>query len=65
MCQKKKMEKIYLADLFFPQLELYLEIDEGHHNSEQSQIDDAKRRMDITEVTGFFREKNSRQRNKS
>lgn len=53
-CVRKENGKIYLADLFFPQLELYLEIDEGHHNSEQSQIDDAKRRMDITEVTGFL-----------
>nr|WP_220721964.1 hypothetical protein [Citrobacter portucalensis] len=53
-----------MEDLFSPQLELYLEIDEGHHNSEQSQIDDAKRRMDITEATGFLEKKNSRKQNK-
>ena len=52
-CIRKEDGKIYLADLFFPQLMLYLEIDEGHHNSEQAKIDDAKRRMDITDVTGF------------
>lgn len=33
-------DKIYLADLFFPQLALYLEIDEEHHDS-----DEAKKRM--------------------
>lgn len=53
-CIRKDDGKIYLADLFFPQLSLYLEIDEGHHNSEQSKINDAKRRMDITEATGFL-----------
>ena len=52
-CIRKNDGKIYLADLFFPQLELYLEIDEGHHDSEQSKINDAIRRLDITEATGF------------
>lgn len=56
-CIRKNDRKIYLADLFLPQLNLYLEIDEGHHNSEQSQIDDAIRRLDITEATGFQEER--------
>lgn len=39
-CIRKEGEsgKIYLADLLFPQLKLYLEIDEAHHDS-----DDAKK----------------------
>ena len=43
----------YLADLFFPQLGIYLEIDEGHHAHEENQIADAKRRLDIVDATGF------------
>jgi len=56
-CIRKKDGKIYLADLFFPQLALYLEIDESHHNSEESKIKDAKRRLDIMEVTSFQEER--------
>ncbi|WP_245228167.1 AbaSI family restriction endonuclease, partial [Providencia rettgeri] len=46
--------KIYLADLFFPQLKLYLEIDEAHHDSDEAKIADAVRRLDIMEATGFI-----------
>ncbi|ODQ07283.1 MULTISPECIES: AbaSI family restriction endonuclease [Enterobacterales] len=46
--------KIYLADLFFPQLELYLEIDEEHHDSDEAKKADAIRRLDIIETTGFI-----------
>jgi very-short-patch-repair endonuclease len=55
VCQQafrhKNLPKIYLADLFLPQLRLYLEIDEGHHASEDSQIKDAIRRLDIADAT--------------
>lgn len=47
-------DKIYLADLFFPQLALYLEIDEEHHDSDETKKMDAKRRLDIIEATGFI-----------
>ncbi|AJZ90864.1 hypothetical protein VW41_18525 [Klebsiella michiganensis] len=56
-CIRKNDGKIYLADLFFPQLGLYLEIDEGHHDSEDAKIRDAIRRLDITEATGFREER--------
>jgi very-short-patch-repair endonuclease len=50
-CIRKDDKEFYLADLFFPQLKLYLEIDEGHHETDQNKIRDAKRRLDITEAT--------------
>lgn len=46
-------DKIYLADLFFPQFDLYLEIDEGHHDSDEAKKADAMKRLDIIEATGF------------
>ncbi|MEX9773405.1 AbaSI family restriction endonuclease, partial [Morganella morganii] len=46
--------KIYLADLLFPQLKLYLEIDEAHHDSDEAKMADAIRRLDIMEATGFI-----------
>lgn len=46
--------KIYLADLLFPQLKLYLEIDEAHHDSDEAKMADGIRRLDIMEATGFI-----------
>lgn len=46
--------KIYLADLLFPQLKLYLEIDEAHHDSDEAKVADGIRRLDIMEATGFI-----------
>ncbi|WP_265524661.1 AbaSI family restriction endonuclease [Providencia rustigianii] len=46
--------KIYLADLLFPQLKLYLEIDEVHHDSDEAKMADGIRRLDIMEATGFI-----------
>ena len=46
--------KIYLADLLFPQLKLYLEIDEAHHGSDEAKMADGIRRLDIMEATGFI-----------
>ncbi|MTC44020.1 AbaSI family restriction endonuclease [Providencia sp. wls1921] len=46
--------KIYLADLLFPQLKLYLEIDEAHHDSDEAKMADGTRRLDIMEATGFI-----------
>lgn len=45
--------RIYLADFFLPQLGLYLEIDEPHHEDESARIRDAIRRFDIAEASGF------------
>lgn len=52
-CIRKDDKRIYLADVFLPQLSLYLEVDEGHHDSDQGKIQDAIRRHDIVESTGF------------
>ncbi|HEM8293272.1 TPA: hypothetical protein U2M59_002570 [Providencia stuartii] len=46
--------KIYLTDLLFPQLKLYLEIDEAHHDSDEAKMADGIRRLDIMEATGFI-----------
>lgn len=55
-CIRKEGEsgKIYLADLLFPQLKLYLEIDEAHHDSDDAKKADGIRRLDILEATGFI-----------
>lgn len=42
--------RLYLADYFFPQLNLYLEIDEGQHEHPKHRLTDAQRRMAIAEV---------------
>ena len=44
---------IYLADLFFPQLEMYLEVDEGQHSQEKHTLRDVRREADIVNATGF------------
>ncbi|MBG3035495.1 hypothetical protein I4636_15600 [Proteus mirabilis] len=49
--------KIYLADLLFPQLKLYLEIDEAHHDSDEAKMADGIRRLDIMEATGFIQKR--------
>lgn len=58
-CIRKEdsLGKIYLADLLFPQLSLYLEIDEAHHDSDDARKADAVRRLDIVEATGFQEER--------
>ena len=43
----------YLADLAFPSLKLYLEIDEGQHDSEMHQTSDLKRDAEILEATDW------------
>ncbi len=45
--------KRYLADLYFPQLGVYLEVDEVHHESPENKIRDAERRLDIIEAAGL------------
>jgi very-short-patch-repair endonuclease len=52
-CIRKDDQKIYLADLYYPQLGLYLEIDEGHHDRDEDKIKDAERRFDLTEASGL------------
>lgn len=46
--------QIYLVDLLFPQLKLYLEIDEAHHDSDEAKMADRIRCLDIMEATGFI-----------
>lgn len=42
-----------LADMFFPQFNIYLEVNEpGGHSSKKSQINDEKRRTEILKVSG-------------
>jgi very-short-patch-repair endonuclease len=43
----------YLADLAFPSLKLYLEIDEGQHSSELHKRSDARRDAEILEATDW------------
>lgn len=52
-CIRKDAETYYLADLYFPQLKIYLEIDEGHHDLNLNKIADAKREIDIVTATGL------------
>ena len=48
-----KNKKYYLADLAFPSLKLYLEIDEGQHGGESHQAADIKRDAEILEATDW------------
>lgn len=52
-CIRRPDNRIALADLFFPQLSLYLEVDEDHHRIPQNILADARRRHDILEGTGI------------
>ena len=45
--------KRYLADLCFPTLKLYIEIDELHHTNKQNQIDDKHRKREIIDAINF------------
>lgn len=44
--------KYALTDLFFPQLDMHIEIDEKHHIVEENQINDRVRERDIINITG-------------
>jgi len=46
-------KEYYLADLAFPSLKLYLEIDEGQHGGESHQAADIKRDAEILEATDW------------
>ncbi len=48
-----KNKEYYLADLAFPSLKLYLEIDEGQHGGEGHQVADIKRDAEILEATDW------------
>lgn len=39
-----------LTDIFFPQFDIHLEIDEPHHNNQE--VEDFKREQDIIQITG-------------
>lgn len=43
----------YFADLCFPSLKMYIEIDELHHANQQNQIDDKFRKTEIIDVTNY------------
>jgi len=45
--------KRYLADLCFPSLKLYYEIDEAHHSSKQNKLKDEHRQREIIDATDF------------
>ena len=56
VCQqliKPQSGKRYLADLCFPSLKLYYEIDELQHSSEQHKISDQIRQREIIDATDF------------
>ena len=48
-----KNKDYYLADLAFPSLKLYLEIDEGQHGNKSHQLSDIKRDSEILEATDW------------
>lgn len=48
-----KNKQYYLADLAFPSLKLYLEIDEGQHDDIKHQMADIKRDAEILEATDW------------
>ena len=48
-----KNKEYYLADLAFPSLKLYLEIDEGQHGGKNHQFADIKRDAEILEATDW------------
>lgn len=48
-----KNKEYYLADLAFPSLKLYLEIDEGQHGAEGHKIADVERDAEILEATDW------------
>lgn len=52
-CIRRPGNRVALADLFFPQLGLYLEVDEDHHRIPEHILADARRRHDILEGTGI------------
>ena len=57
VCQqfiKTRDGKRYLADLCFPSLKLYYEIDEAQHGSEQHKIKDEHRQREIIDATDFI-----------
>lgn len=56
-CIRGSDSKIYLVDLFLPQLDIYLEIDEGHHDTDIAKMHDAARRLDIVEAAGLIEER--------
>ena len=56
VCQqliKTKDGKRYLADLCFPSLKLYYEIDEAHHSSSINKLMDEHRQIEFIDATDF------------
>ena len=71
VCQqfvKSKTGKRYLADLCFPSLKLYYEIDELQHSTQKHQYGDTERKKEIIDATNFVEKRiqiyNSLKRNK-
>lgn len=52
-CIRRADGKFYLADLFFPQFGIYLEIDEGYHEGDAQRVADAIRSFDIADSAGL------------
>ena len=48
-----KSGRRYLADICFPTLKLYYEIDELQHSKEKHKIEDSERKKEIIDATGF------------
>lgn len=56
VCQQKVRKEdgeIYLIDLFFPQLQIYLEVDEAYHLKEENLKCDRLRMQQIWEITSW------------
>ena len=50
---KTKSGRRYLADICFPTLKLYYEIDELQHSKEKHKLEDSERKKEIIDATGF------------
>jgi len=54
-CQQlvRRREGVALVDMFFPQLGIYLEVDEPQHRTKTHQLSDKERKLEIFDATGL------------
>ena len=54
-CQQlvRRGKRVALVDMFFPQLGIYLEVDEPQHRTETHELKDQERKLEIFDATGL------------
>ena len=57
-CQQpiRTNQKLRLADIYFPQINLYVEVNESHHDKEKQKLDDRLRDREIFQAIGAKKE---------